>query len=109
MDKVKLLLNVLEEKGADNIKVIDLRNTGNVGDFAIVADASNPRLLKALSEYIETALEQAGETIHHIEGKANSEWILLDVYDVIVHLFLAQARQFYRLDELYIDRWIKLQ
>lgn len=109
MDKVKVILKVLNEKGAENIKIIDLRNTGNVGDYAIVADASNPRLLKALSEYIEDSLSQAGEPIHHIEGRSNSEWILLDVYDVIVHLFIAQARQFYRLDELYIDRWIELE
>jgi ribosome-associated protein len=109
VDKVKLILKVLEEKGAENIKVIDLRNTGNVGDYAVVADASNPRLLKALSEYVEEALAQAGDAIHHIEGKANSDWILLDVYDVIVHLFIAQARQFYRLDELYIDRWMQVE
>ena len=108
MDKIQLILDVLNERKAENIKLIDLRNTRNIGEFAIVADVGNPRLLKAIADYIVDALEKADYDIHHIEGKQQSEWTLIDVHDVMIHLFLTPARSFYRLDELYLDKQIKL-
>jgi ribosome-associated protein len=108
LDKIQLIIHVLNERKAENIKLIDLRNTGNIGEYAIVADVGNARLLKALADYLIEALEKAGYDIHHVEGKHQSEWTLIDAHDVIVHLFLTPARNFYRLDELYLDKQIQL-
>ncbi len=108
MDKKQLIIEVLNERKAENIKLIDLRDTGNVGEYAIVADVGNPRLLKAIAEYVIEALEKADMDLHHVEGINESEWTLIDANDVIVHLFLTPARNYYRLDDLYLDKQIKL-
>ena len=70
----------------------------------IVCNASNVRLLHALKDHIEERLNSLGQPIHHSEGKKESEWLLLDVYDILIHLFLDETRWYYHLDELWADQ-----
>lgn len=104
MSKLHAILETLNEKKADCIKVYDLSQTEQIHHTMIVCNASNHRLLHALKDHVEERLNSLGYSIHHSEGQKESEWLLLDVYDVLVHLFLDETRWYYHLDELWADQ-----
>ena len=104
MSKLQTILTTLDEKKADNIKVYDLSKTEQIHQTMVICDANNLRLIQAIKDYLEEGLEKHGYTVHHSEGKHDSEWILLDVYDILIHIFLDHARWFYHLDDLWADQ-----
>lgn len=71
-----------------------------VADFFVIATATNRTHLEALAESLKHGLNEA---VHHQEGTAKSNWILVDCRDVIVHLFMPEARLFYALERLWGD------
>lgn len=108
MDNVKKLVYFLDEKQALNIKVLDLRTTSSMVSYAIIADAGNVRLLNAIKDYCVDYAESIGLTKHHIEGNTNSDWLLIDLGSICIHLFLSESRFHYRLEDLWLDKLIKL-
>lgn len=108
LEKVKQLVHLLEDKKAENIKVLDLTTTSSMMSYAIIAEASNTRLLNALKDYCVDYAHTIELPIHHVEGDQTSDWILLDFGSICVHLFLTQSRNYYRLEDLWLDKLIKL-
>ena len=108
MDKIKKLVHFLDEKKAQNIQVLDLSSTSSMVSYAIIADAGNTRLLYALKDYCIDYAESIGYVLHHVEGHADSDWILIDLDTVCIHLFLTDSRHYYRLEDLWLDKLIKL-
>lgn len=108
MSKLDLILNVLDDKKAERIVVIDLKAMTQVHQTMIVCDVENPRHLEAIKDYVLEALRKAAYSIHHVEGKGTSEWILVDIEDVVLHLFLAQTRMFYHIEDLWADQRLAL-
>lgn len=108
MDNVKKIVNYLDDKKAENIKVLDLTGTSSMMSYAIVAEAGNTRLLNSLKDYCVDYAKSIDLLVHHVEGDAKSDWILIDLGSICVHLFLTQSRQFYRLEDLWLDKIIKL-
>ena len=92
----------LEEKKGENILLLDLTGICSFTDFFVVCSANNERTLRALAEDIRTRMKAAHSILpHHTEGDAASGWVLLDYGDVILHLFLATTRNYYRLEDLW--------
>ena len=85
---VKLVCNALEEKKAEDVKVIDIRNLSVVADYFIVANGSNQNQLLAMQDEVDKVLYTHGIHAKQIEGNRSSTWILMDYEDVIVHLLL---------------------
>ena len=108
MDNLKKLVHILDDKKALNIKVLDLSSTSSMVSYAIIADAGNIRLLNAIKDYCIEYAESIGYELHHVEGNSNSEWILVDLGTVCIHLFLSESRHYYRLEDLWLDKLIKL-
>lgn len=106
MNKLELILSVLEDKKATHIRIIDLSSVALIHETMIVCDASNQRHLEALKTYVLEALELHSIRIHHAEGKPSSDWHLIDAYDVVVHFFLEPTRQHYHIEDLWADKWI---
>lgn len=101
MDKiVKVVQKALEEHKASDISVIDVREKTPFAEYYVLATASNNRQLKALAEIVEDELEKVKFPIGHIEGKAESGWILIDAHHVIVNIFSKEERDRILLDEL---------
>ena len=101
MDKfTKLVVKTLEDHKASDISVIDVKEKTPFADYYVLATASNNRQLNALADAVEEALEKAKFSIGHIEGKAESGWILIDAHHIIVNIFSAQERERISLDEL---------
>ena len=96
-----MAIDVASEKQAEDIVMLDLRGIASFADYFIIMSADSQRQLKALQEDMTEALEDAGASLHHSEGKSESGWILLDFSDVIIHLFGTEQREFYRLDQLW--------
>jgi ribosome-associated protein len=91
------------DKKASDIVVLDLRHTPAFTDFFVVCSGQNSRQVKAIADNIEDTLRQAGVRPAHVEGYERGEWILMDFFTLIVHVFAPQKRDFYGLERLWGD------
>lgn len=100
---VKIIYDALEDKKADDIKIIDIRNVSVIADYFIIADGSNHNQIQAMARNVEEEL--AKQSIHpkQIEGFQSANWILMDYTDVIVHIFSSEDRLFYDLERIWRD------
>jgi len=80
--------------------LLDIRRVASFADYFVIATAINSRHLRALVETLRKDLPTAGDG-KHLEGAADSGWVLLDYGDVIVHVFSAEMRAYYALEELW--------
>ncbi len=101
IDKVKLAVAALEDRKARDIKVIKVSGITTLADYFIICDGSNENQLKALCDSVEEKLLEV--PMKHREGTANGGWLLLDYYDIIVHIFSEESRGFYDLERIWKD------
>jgi ribosome-associated protein len=99
--EVDLAVRAAEAKKAEEIVVLDLRKAAGFTDFFVICSGNNPRQIRAISEGIIEALSGEGVKPAHVEGSDRSEWILLDYFDFIVHIFAPETRLFYGLERLW--------
>lgn len=93
-----------DEKKASDILVQDVRELVSITDYFVIVTASNARQVEAIIDEIEEALrEQAGIKPSHTEDSRDGSWSLLDYGDVVVHVFMPESRDYYRLEELWND------
>jgi ribosome-associated protein len=90
-----------EEKQAQNLVVLDLRKTAGFTDFFLIASGTNPRQVRAIADAVVDSLAAKGAKPAYIEGYDQSDWILLDYFDFIVHVFNPEKRVFYDLERLW--------
>ena len=96
--KLQLLKKALEEKKAENIIIYDVSKTSPICSYIIVCTMLNGRHGKALADACVEIQEKLGQTVRHIEGKEIDKWILVDLNDIIVHLFDESERSKINLD-----------
>jgi len=95
------ILRVLDEKKALDIVQIDVQGKTSICDFMLVATGTSERQLQSLANYIGESVKKTGVNPLGVEGKPGSDWVLIDLGDVIVHLMTAKARDFYALEKLW--------
>jgi len=95
----------MQEKKANNIVIMDLRKVKNAfTDFFVVCSGNSDTQVDAIAESVDKEVwEATRNNPRSMEGKANHEWVLVDYYDVIVHVFKKDRREFYKLEELWGD------
>ena len=103
LDFVKLAVAALEDKKAEDIKVIDIHEVSTIADYFIIASASNQNQLTAMQDAVDEAMYKQSVNVKQIEGNRSSTWILMDYQDFIVHLFSKEDRLFYDLDRIWRD------
>ncbi|HEY7058667.1 MAG TPA: ribosome silencing factor [Vicinamibacterales bacterium] len=91
------------DKKAQEIVVLDLRDTPAFTDFFLVCSGQNARQVQAIADSIEAALREARVRPSHIEGYERAEWVLMDFFSFIVHVFTPGTRAFYSLERLWGD------
>ena len=91
------------DKKASDVVVLDLRSTPAFTDHFVLCSGQNPRQVKAIADAIEEAMRAAKVKPSHIEGYDRAEWILMDFFTFIVHVFSPQTRAFYSLERLWGD------
>jgi ribosome-associated protein len=93
------------EKKAEDIKILDMRDVkGASADFFVISHAASDKQVEAIANSVEEEVEKAcNEWPRHREGQANMEWVLLDYFDVVAHIFQEEKRAFYAVEELWGD------
>ena len=91
------------DKKAEDAVVLDLRHTPAFTDFFVLCSGQNTRQVQAIADAVEQALRGLGIRPSHIEGYDRAEWILMDFFTFIVHIFTPQTRAFYSLERLWGD------
>lgn len=100
---VKVAVELLEEKKAENIKVLDIHEISVMADYFIIASASNLSQVKAISDQLEQKLFENGLKLLHSEGYQTARWVLLDFGNIIIHIFYKDEREFYQLERVWGD------
>ncbi len=98
---LKLVETVLDERKAHQIKVLDVRKKSSITDYMVVATATSTRHAQSLCEYVVEKVKENGMQPLGIEGQPGSDWVLLDLGDVVLHVMTGQAREFYQLEKLW--------
>ena len=95
----------MQEKKAVNIVVLDLRKVKNaVADFFVICSGGSDKQLDAIADSVDEEVnKELGENPWHIEGKDNKEWVLIDYFDAVAHIFRKDKREFYALERLWGD------
>ncbi len=107
--KHRLIIEAIQEKKGHQIVTIDLSQVENsICDCFIICHGESVTQVGAITESIEKKLkEEAKIRAHHVEGLLNSQWVLLDFFDILVHVFQEEYRSFYKLEELWADGKVK--
>ncbi len=98
---IQVAIEAARDKKATGVVVLDLKKSGAFTDYFVICSAANPRQVQAIADAVEHALKGQKQRPSLVEGYARAEWILLDYFDFVVHVFSRQARDFYGLDRLW--------
>ena len=94
-------ISAAEDKKAVDLVVLDLRKAAGFTDYFVIASGTNTRQVRAIADAVMESLAADGAKPAHVEGYDRSEWILIDYFDFIVHVFAPETRVFYGLERLW--------
>ena len=97
----KRIVDAAADKQASDIVLLDIRQACSFTDYFVILSGESERQLDAIQKAIEEVLKEEAVAIHHREGDSNSGWMLLDLGDIIVHIFSPFEREYYQLDSLW--------
>lgn len=106
MAKPKLtavVIDALEDIKARDIRMINIAKLTTVSDYIVVATADSTRQTRALAHHVAEKVREAGYRIYGTEGEQAGEWVLVDCGDVVVHIMHPAVREYYKLEELWLD------
>jgi|TARA_B110000495_G_C22807334_1_gene471384 ribosome-associated protein len=98
----KTILIALEDIKAFDIISIDIRKQKSIADYIIIASANSSRQAKALADNIKDEMQKINIPLIGMEGGSGSEWVLVDVGDIIIHIMTPTTRLHYNLEELWV-------
>jgi ribosome-associated protein len=98
---IRVAIDAARDKKATGVVVLDLKKAGAFTDYFVICSAANPRQVQAIADAVEEALKAQKQRPSLVEGYARAEWVLLDYFDFVVHVFSKHARDFYGLDRLW--------
>ena len=101
--KVRLVANAIHGKKARDIRAFDVRGLTLIADAFVLCTATSEPQLKAVSSAAREAAREEGHAVLRVEGDHKCGWLIIDLGDVILHVFRAQARDFYDLDRMWAD------
>lgn len=102
-EMAKIAISAMEEKKAEDIRVIDIHEITVIADYFLIASGNNRSQIQTICDEVEQRLAKAGYFKKQSEGYDTANWILMDYGDVIVHIFDRQNRLFYDLERIWSD------
>ena len=103
LNMVKIAYDALDDKLAEDIKIIDIRSISVLADYFLIAHGNSDSQVNALVENVEEQLHKAGYPLKEREGQASGKWVLMDFGDVIVNLFTKEMREKYSIEKIWGD------
>lgn len=98
-----MAVNALEDKKAEDIRIIDISDISTIADYFIIAGGTNKSQIQAMADNVSEILGRAGINMRQIEGYQNANWVLMDFQDVVIHIFDQENRLFYDLERIWRD------
>lgn len=93
----------ITDKNGKDVKILDIGELSDLGDYFIIASGNSDRQVNAIADYIQDKASEMGIEPKNIEGLRTGRWVLLDYFDVIIHLFHEDEREFYNLEKIWKD------
>ncbi len=100
---LELVVKAADAKRAEDIVALDVQNVSLLADYFVICSGTNERQIQAIVNEVVDQAEQVQIEVKRIEGKDSAKWILIDLNDVIVHVFSQTERDFYNLEKLWSD------
>ena len=100
-DVLKVVNNSLEDSKAEEIVAIDIKGKSALADYMLIASGRSNRHVGAIADHLLRALKSAGAGSAKVEGLESADWVLIDVGDIIVHLFRPEVREVYALEKMW--------
>ena len=101
IDLCNFIKKNLSKNKAQEITVIDLKKKTSIADYMIICTGTSNRHITALSNYLSEDLKKLELNMLNIEGKRGGDWIILDIGDIIIHLFRSEVREYYNLEKMW--------
>lgn len=98
---LNVIAQTIYDKKGFNILALDVKGLSNLTDYYVIAEGNIDRHVKALASTLVQVLGEMGERPWHVEGEVQGDWIVIDIGDVIIHLFDPETREKYCLEELW--------
>lgn len=102
-EKAELAAREVGDLKAADIVILDVRDAVALADYFVICTGETKRHIRALAKRIRETSKQKDFAVHHTEGESAGKWILLDLNNVVVHIFDQEAREFYELERLWGD------
>ena len=102
-EELKLIIEVLEDKKGNDIRIFDVREQSSVTDYVILVSAISEPHAKALKINLDKIIQERGIAVIGNENESSSGWMVLDAFNFMVHIQTAEMRSFYELEELWKD------
>ena len=102
-EMAKIAYHALDEKKGEDIRIIDIAGISVLADYFIIANGSSESQVQAMVDNVEEEMHKAGYSLKQREGYGSGNWVLLDLGDVIVHVFDKENRLFYDLERIWRD------
>ncbi len=103
MERIKTIVEALDDKKARNIDVLDISKLTSLGDYFIICTCGSDTQVKACVDNVEEKMDEQEIACLHKEGYTNGSWVLMDYGDIIVHIMQEETRNFYSLEKLWDD------
>lgn len=101
---LRLIADAMYDKKANNVVSIDLRDVeGAITDYFVICDASNTTQVGAVADNVIEKMKEEGHKLYRSQGSENNFWIIQDYGNIVVHIFMKEYRDFYRLEALWAD------
>lgn len=91
------------DKKAKDVVVLDMKGLTDMTDYFVICSGTSDVQIRAIAKEIDESLTKKKIKIHHIEGYKEATWIVIDLFDVVVHIFHEETRRFYDLESLWAD------
>lgn len=99
----RMVVSALEEAKAQDIRVLDVRGISAFTDFMVIATGRSDRQVRSIADRVAMDAKKRGLIPLGVEGRAQAEWVLIDLGDVVVHAMQPATREFYKLEKLWAD------
>jgi len=100
---LKAVVNAIEDKKAHDVVTLDLSEVSLVADYFVICSGNSDLQVQAIATEIRKSADKLGVTVKNIEGERSARWILIDLGDIIVHVFHREEREYYNLEKIWSD------
>ncbi len=102
-DLLETVVRAADDKRAEDIVALDMNGVSLLADYFVVASGNTERQVQAIVDEIKNKVEELGGNVKSVEGKKGSKWILMDLGDIVVHVFTPEERTTYGLEKFWQD------